>query len=424
VPGILTKTLILAKISVIKNNIPTLCYTTKEGYQINQMKYRCTNCGAVFDINPASIPDKGAYATCGKCKVRFFLKKESGLEPTDGVRKSVKLRGLKKRVPLLATGLVALLVLCGVGYYLFQSSELYNRRRIANNFLEALKTKALTEDNAWDVLEKYVIDFNSLIRKDENGLPKQNIFFPIGLIDYKFKSEEVISKGFVRLAPDEKKTARPRVRETWGGASSFEGINGIFIQSNSEGKLFVIKGLVTNKLPEARKSIPIMATLKNQHGVVLRKKTVYAGITFTEEKIKEKSLNEIDKVLHNEPHERDINPGQAVPFILIFGNLPRDMSEYTVDAISPFAEPEEKAVRTAGKTFKALKKEIGAKNPKHLKIDEKNRVITYYDDEPLRYKLHYLLTLTSRQGKTLKRNGYVTLNIGWEYYEIIEFKWE
>ncbi len=388
------------------------------------MKYRCTNCGAVYDINPAKIPDEGGYATCGKCRVRFFLKKDSVLENAAEVRESVKSRGLKRRVPILAAGLAALLVLCGVGYYLFQSSESYNRRRIANNFLEALKTKELTEDNAWDALEKYVIDFNSLIRKDENGLPKQNIFFPIGLIDYKFKSEEVISKGFVRLAPDEKRTARSRVRENGGGASSLEGIKGSFIQSNSEGRLFVIKGLVTNKLPVARKSIPIMATLKNQHGIVLRKKTVYAGITFAEDKIKERSLSGIDKVLSSEPQEREISPGQAVPFIVIFGSLPSDMSEYTVDAVSPFVEPGTKVGKTADKTFEALKKEIRAQNPKHLKIDEKNRVITYYDDEPLRYKLHYLLTLTSRQGKTIKRNGYVTLNIGWEYYEIIEFKWE
>ena len=324
----------------------------------------------------------------------------------------------------MAAGLVALLVLCGIGYYLFQSSESNNRRQIGNNFLEALKTKELTEDNAWDALEKYVIDFNSLIRKDENGLPKQNIFFPIGLLDYKFKSEEVISKGFVRLAPDEKRTARSRVRENGSGASSLEGIKGSFTQSNSEGRLFVIKGLVTNKLPVARKSIPIMATLKNQHGIVLRKKTVYAGITFADDKIKERSLSGIDKVLSSEPQEREISPGQAVPFIVLFGSLPSDMSEYTVDAVSPYAEPGTKVVKTADKTFEALKKEIRAQNPKDLKIDEKNRVITYYDDEPLRYKLHYLLTLTSRQGKTIKRNGYVTLNIGWEYYEIIEFKWE
>jgi DNA-directed RNA polymerase subunit RPC12/RpoP len=388
------------------------------------MKYRCTNCEAVYDINPANIPNEGGYATCRKCQVRFFLKKESVLETDAGVREPVKSKGLKRRVPILAAGLVALLVLCGVGYFLFQSSESYDRRRMANNFLEAIKNKELTEDNAWDFLEKYVINFNSLIRKDENGLPKQDIFFPIGLLDYKFKSEEVITKGFVRLAPDEKATAPSHPRETGSGASTLEGINGIFIQSDSEGRLFVIKGLVTNQLPVARKSIPIMAALKNPQGVVLRKKTVYAGITFTEDKIKDNSLSEMDKALSNEPHDRDIKPGQAVPFIVIFGSLPSDMSEYTVDALSPFVEPEEKNIKPADKTFEALKKEIRAKNPKQLKIDEKNRVITYYDDEPLRYKLHYLLTLTSRQGKTIKRNGYVTLNIGWEYYEIIEFKWE
>jgi hypothetical protein len=295
---------------------------------------------------------------------------------------------------------------------------------MANNFLEAIKNKELTEDNAWDVLEKYVINFNALIRRDENGRPQQDIFFPIDLIDYKFKSEEVITKGFVRHSPDGTTAARSREKASGGGASTLEGVKGFFIQSNSEGRLFVIKGLVTNNLPEARRSIPIMGTLKNQDGMVLRKKTVYAGITFTEDKIKETSLSELDKVLINEPYESDVNPGQTIPFIVIFGTLPRDMSLYTIDAVSPFVEPEEEAIRTTDKTFESLKKEIIAKNPKHLKIDEKNRIITYYDDEPLRYKLHYLLTLTSRQGKLLKRNGYVTLNRGWEYIEIVEFKWE
>jgi DNA-directed RNA polymerase subunit RPC12/RpoP len=399
-------------------------FFAQESDQNNQMKYKCTNCGAVYDIHPEKIPNEGGYATCRKCRVRFFLKKDFGPDTTAGAPEPVKSKRLKRRVPILASGLVALLLLCGVGYYLFQSSESYNRRRIANNFLEGLKTKALTEDNAWDVLEKYAIDFNSLIRKDENGLPKQDIYFPIGLMDYKFKSEEVISKGLVRIAPDEKKKARSSARETGGGATSLEGINAVFIQSNSEGRLFVIKGLVTNRLPVARKSMPIIATLKNQNGIVLRKKTVYAGMSFAEEKIIDKSLSEMDKVLSNEPHERDINPGQSVPFIVIFGSLPNDMSEYTVDAVSPLAEPDAENIRNKGKTFEALKKEIRARKPKRLKIDEKNRVITYYDDEPLRYKLHYLLTLTSRQGKTLKRNGYVTLNVGWEVYEIIEFNWE
>jgi len=388
------------------------------------MKYRCTNCGAVYDINPASIPAKGGYATCGKCQTRFFLKKESGSEIATGVREWVKSSGLKRLVPILASGLVALLVLSGAGYFLFRSSESYDRRRMANNFLEAIKNKELTEDNAWDVLEKYVINFNALIRRDENGRPQQDIFFPIDLIDYKYKSEEVIRKGFVKHAPDGTTTAPSRVKESGGGASTLEGIKGFFVQSNSEGKLFVITGLVANNLPEARRSIPIMGTLKNQDGTVLRKKTVYAGITFTEDKIKEKSLSELDKVLINEPSRSDVNPGQTIPFIVIFGTLPRDMSVYTIDAVSPFVEPEEKAIRTTDKTFESLKKEIITKNPKHLKIDEKNRIITYYDDEPLRYKLHYLLTLTSRQGKILKRNGYVTINKGWEYFEIVEFKWE
>jgi DNA-directed RNA polymerase subunit RPC12/RpoP len=388
------------------------------------MKYSCTNCGAVFEINPASIPDKGAYATCGKCKVRFFLKKESNLKPAPEVHKSDKLKGLKKRVPLLAAGLVVLLVLGGIGYFFLQSTESYNRKRMANSFLEAIKNKELTEDNAWDQMEKYSINFNSLITRDENGRPQQSIFFPINLIDYKFKSEEVIRRGYVKHAPDEATAVRSPVNGPGGGATTLEGIKGSFLESNIEGRLFVITGLVTNNLPGARRSIPIIGALKNKNGTVLRKKTVYAGTSFTEDKIQVTSLSELDRALTREPSMRDVNPGQTLPFIVIFGTLPRDMSEFTIDAVSPFVKPENEKIRNTDKAFEKLKKEIKAKNPKHLKIDEKNRVITYYDDEPILYKLHYLLTLTSHQGQTLKKNGYVTLDQGWEYYDIVEFMWE
>lgn len=240
------------------------------------MKFRCTNCGAVYDVDPARLPAKGGYATCGKCQTRFLLKKESPSETVAGVREPVKRKGLKSRVPILAMGLVALLVLCGVGYFLLQSAESNHRRQMANNFLEAIKTKELTEDNAWDLLEKYAINFSALKNRDENGLLQQDIFFPIDLIEYKFKSEEVIPRGFVRHASDVKTAARPRREEAGRRASTLEGVNGFFIQSNRDGMLFVIKGLVTNNLPDARQSVPILGTLQNQDGVVLRKKTVYA----------------------------------------------------------------------------------------------------------------------------------------------------
>ena len=122
------------------------------------MKIKCTSCGALYDVNPASIPPKGRYAKCGQCQHRFFVKGESASKTPTAARKSLNFNGLIGRVPIIATGLILLLLLLGVaGYFLLNSVDTRERKRIANTFLEALKTQELTEENAWDHLEKYLL---------------------------------------------------------------------------------------------------------------------------------------------------------------------------------------------------------------------------------------------------------------------------
>jgi len=38
------------------------------------MEARCPSCEAVYQIDDSKIPDKGAYATCVKCRKRFHIK--------------------------------------------------------------------------------------------------------------------------------------------------------------------------------------------------------------------------------------------------------------------------------------------------------------------------------------------------------------
>lgn len=40
------------------------------------MKAQCPNCHAVYNIDDSKIPEKGAQATCAKCKTRFEIKKK------------------------------------------------------------------------------------------------------------------------------------------------------------------------------------------------------------------------------------------------------------------------------------------------------------------------------------------------------------
>jgi hypothetical protein len=324
----------------------------------------------------------------------------------------------------LAGGFVALLMLGVFGYFLLPSFKTNHRQRVTNLFLEAIKNKELTEENAWDPREEYVVNLRALITRNENGLPKREIFFPINLIGYKYEREEVIPKGFVRLSPDGNAEAGSHVEPPRRNASTVMGVNGFYIQSKTEGRLFVIKGVVTNNFSGPRSPIPITGTLKDDHGRILQEKTVYAGITLTEDQIKGKSLSEMDRALVNKAHLGDVGPGQTIPFTVVFGNPPGDMRSYTAEEAAPAVAPDKKKNRPRDKTFESLIKQVRAENPNQLKIDEENRVITFYDDTPLLYKLYYLLKMTDREGKILKKNGWVTIKEKDGYIEIDEFKWE
>ena len=73
-------------------------------------------------------------------------------------------------------------------------------------------------------------------------------------------------------------------------------------------------------------------------GNPIRRKLVYAGNVFNGNKLKMMSLEEIDRGLKNRAGKGNINvnvkPGNTVPFMIIFENLPENLGEFEVEAIS------------------------------------------------------------------------------------------
>ena len=420
------------------------------------MRVSCTNCEAVYKIDPSKIPAKGTYVKCRKCQTRFFLSGKSASpkpapeakreqqenerelkkaerarteqsEKETAVGSDESPKGIESRRTriIFGVGIFALLALL-VFYFGFFKSDSHQRRRTADNFLKALKNKKLRADNAFKVNKEYKIDLLALNGKNVQGRSKQDIYFPIALLDYKFLSEEVVPQGFETHSLGEMIEIFSRVEEPVGGASTIKEFTGFFIQSNNQGDFFIIKGMITNNLPETQSYIQIKGTLQDDKGIALKTKTVCAGNTLTETQIKEKSLDEIDKTLSNQSYKGDINPGETVPFLIVFGNLPENIiGAWKVEAVGQHNEPDKEVIKTAKHAFELLKKELKAKNPRQLKIDEGKKIISYYNDAPGSYKLHYLLSLTNRLGTTLKKNGYVTIEKGYNKgNEIVEFKWE
>ncbi len=118
----------------------------------------------------------------------------------------------------------------------------------------------------------------------------------------------------------------------------FTGVSGSFVESKVSGQLFVVKGFVVNNYPKPRSFIRIKASVLDERGNVVKEKVGYAGTTFSEEELKTLPLAEINKALSNKRGRNDSNvsvpPGGSVPFMIVFENLPPDLSEFSVEAVS------------------------------------------------------------------------------------------
>ncbi len=119
---------------------------------------------------------------------------------------------------------------------------------------------------------------------------------------------------------------------------SFKDSNGSFVDSDKAGKLFVVKGFVANRYPDKRSFIRIRSNLLDSKGTVVKSKTVYAGNPISDKELLSLSIEEIDKRLRDKFGKNKMNinllPNSFIPFMIIFGNLPEDLSEFTVEAVS------------------------------------------------------------------------------------------
>ena len=119
---------------------------------------------------------------------------------------------------------------------------------------------------------------------------------------------------------------------------SFKTVTGSFVDSENSGNLFVIRGLVTNDYPKSRSFILIKGSILDEKGQTVKRKMAYAGNNFKEEEIKSLPLEKINDAMKNRygmgRKNVNISPGANIPFTIVFENLPKNLSEFTVEAVS------------------------------------------------------------------------------------------
>jgi predicted Zn finger-like uncharacterized protein len=132
--------------------------------------------------------------------------------------------------------------------------------------------------------------------------------------------------------------SKPEVKDPGVRRLSFKNVSGKFYQSSKAGNLFCIQGMVFNDYPGSRSFIRVKGTLLDEKGVAAKQKLAYAGNIFSENELKDMTLEQINQGLANRTGKGNANVNvkskASVPFMIVFGDLPDNLSEFTVEAVS------------------------------------------------------------------------------------------
>jgi hypothetical protein len=103
-----------------------------------------------------------------------------------------------------------------------------------------------------------------------------------------------------------------------------------------EGKLFIIKGQVTNVGRGRKSGIKIQAALLDDKDQPLMETVCYAGNVLPGDVLRKAPRKEIEEVLSNRFGERlinmDVQPGKSVPFMVVFFKAPAEIGAYRLEA--------------------------------------------------------------------------------------------
>jgi len=143
---------------------------------------------------------------------------------------------------------------------------------------------------------------------------------------------------YLKQVPYLNQVMKPEMKEV--GEIRVDNISSMFIDNKAHGKLFIISGTVKNEFSESRKYIKIQGSLYSSGKTLAREVTVYGGNILSDQDLSEMSLTDINKRLSNRFGDKksnfDVKPGQEVPFMVVFSDLPESLEEFTIEAAGSF----------------------------------------------------------------------------------------
>lgn len=117
-----------------------------------------------------------------------------------------------------------------------------------------------------------------------------------------------------------------------------KGTESHYIRENKEaGRILILTGMARNSYSEPRNFIRIRGILLGADDSIMADRFAYAGNILSEEELNTLPMAEILTRLNIKSGQDSLNmniqPGQEIPFMLVFDKLPEGMREYRIDAV-------------------------------------------------------------------------------------------
>ncbi|GAB4179974.1 MAG: DUF3426 domain-containing protein [Geothermobacteraceae bacterium] len=111
-------------------------------------------------------------------------------------------------------------------------------------------------------------------------------------------------------------------------------LKGMFVTNQSAGQLFAISGQATNRYQHPRSTVTVRGVIYDRKGQAVLQQTVFCGNPLDEAALRTLPWSKIEESMNNQFGEAlsnlDIAPGKAVPFTIVFKNLPGEVAEFNV----------------------------------------------------------------------------------------------
>ena len=279
----------------------------------------CEKCDSKFNLDDALIQETGSKVRCSVCKHIFIV---------FPFQKIVELDSLVEETAPLDSPPAS-------GREASEMDDIFDKA-----FEEALQEDIDEDSEKLDDTEPLIEGKTRTVKKEKKGRGWLLIFLIIafilisGYISVYLFAPGLLPSSLSGVYPDDDlETA-----DTGNRRLDIDDLSSNFIPTDRMGQVYVIKGKIINNYPASRSYILIKGSIEDENKKTVDQKLVYAGNIFTENELKGMTREEIEKGMSNKTGKNNSNLNVlsqfSVPFMIVFYDLPDNISEFLVETIS------------------------------------------------------------------------------------------